>query len=123
MAKDDYDVIVYKILLYLYAVLKRKISFDSATFGAMLSKNEISDEYLTDVLRMMQIEGQISGAQFVKAWGNEYILVSNLSDISITAAGINYLKENSVMQKIGSTLKESAGIVASLINIVKPWAP
>ncbi|MDO5014534.1 MAG: hypothetical protein Q4E28_01065 [Clostridia bacterium] len=31
MAKDDYDVIVFKILLYYYAVLKRKIVFEKTS--------------------------------------------------------------------------------------------
>nr|DAM88885.1 MAG TPA: hypothetical protein [Caudoviricetes sp.] len=32
MAKDDYNVIVFKILTYLYAVLKRETVFDISKF-------------------------------------------------------------------------------------------
>lgn len=41
MAKDDYHVIVYKVLLYLYAVLKRKIVFDKISFDVVLSKMNV----------------------------------------------------------------------------------
>ena len=32
MEKDDYEVLVFKILTYLYAILKRKQVFDNAVF-------------------------------------------------------------------------------------------
>ena len=32
MAKDDYDVIVYRVLVYFYACMKRKIMFEEETF-------------------------------------------------------------------------------------------
>lgn len=38
MAKDDYDVIVYKILVYLYAFMKRKITFEEDVFQATVKK-------------------------------------------------------------------------------------
>lgn len=120
MAKDDYHVIAYKILLYLYAVLKRKIVFDKISFDAVLSKASVSEEYLMDVIRMMQDEGLIRGASFTKAWGNVYILASDITDITITPAGIDYLEGNAMMKKAGAALKEAPGIVSSLINLVKP---
>ncbi len=119
MAEDDFHVIVYKILLYLYGVLKRKFAFDMMEFDALISKRDISDGYLTDILRMMQEDKLIRGANFKKVCGNEHILTSDMSDISITSAGIEYLKENPMMQKVGSALKESAGIVHSLAKVVK----
>lgn len=121
MAKDDYDVIVYKILLYYYAVMKRKIAYEEETLQAVISKADIQDEYLTDILRMMQNEGLIEGAVIRKAWGNDYILCSDKADIRITAAGIRYLKENATMKQITDKLKEIPGMVSTLIGIVKPF--
>lgn len=120
MAKDDYDVIVYKILLYLYGVMKRKISFQEASFNMIVSRAEISEEYLADILRLMQSEGLIEGAAIVRAWGNDYVLAGDISEIAITAAGIRYLKENSAMKKIGVLLGKAPGTIANLIGIVKP---
>ena len=45
MAKDDYDVIVYRLLVYLYGCLKRKITFDDAVFRETVRKNVDNDEY------------------------------------------------------------------------------
>lgn len=119
MAKDDYDVIVYRVLLYLYACLKREIVFDDLTFREAVRKNVESDEYFAAVLRMMQNEGLICGVTTVKAWGGTYILCSDPEDMEITADGIHYLKENSTMQKVCGVLKETADIVAKLIAILK----
>ena len=59
MAKDDYNVIVYKVLLYLYACKQRKIVFDTNVFLATVGADSINMEYFVDVLRMMQEDGLI----------------------------------------------------------------
>ena len=69
MAKDDYDVVVYRMLVYLYAVLKHKIIFEDATFRQAVRKNIESDEYFTSILRMMKEENLIEGLSFERAWG------------------------------------------------------
>lgn len=69
MAKDDYDVVVYRMLVYLYAVLKHKIIFEDATFRQAVRKNVESDEYFTSILRMMKEENLIEGLSFERAWG------------------------------------------------------
>lgn len=114
MAKDDYDVIVYRILVYLYAVLKQKIMFENLTFQKAVRKNVESDEYFTEILKMMQEEGLINGLVFAKAWGGIVLLASDISDAKITVAGIHYLNENSRMKQIGTMLKESVDLIAKL---------
>lgn len=118
MAKDDYEVIVYRILVYLYACMKRKIIFEDITFQEAVKKNVESDTYFYDVLRMMQTEGLIEGLTFIKAWGGDVILASDLKDMQITAAGIRYIREDSMMKKIGTMLKESADIIAKLAGLL-----
>lgn len=118
MAKDDYDVIVYRVLVYLYACLKRRIVFADDTFRAAVQKNVESNEYFVSILHMMQEETLIRGLVFTHAWGNEYVLASDLHDAEITPEGIHYLAENSQMQKIKDTLKDSADIVAQLANLL-----
>lgn len=61
MAKDDYNVVVFKILTYLYACLKRTTLFDERVFKQIIDKQSIPDEYLTDILRMMTEEDLITG--------------------------------------------------------------
>lgn len=119
MAKDDYNVILYKILVYLYACMKRRIMFDERTFRETISKNAGSDEYLVSILYMAQRDGLIDGLAFQTAWGKTRILPSDLRDAEITSKGIEYLTENSMMQKVGKALRESVDAIAELANIIQ----
>lgn len=118
MAKDDYDVIAYRVLVYYYACMKRKIVFDKATFEAAVLKNVESDEYFANVLRMMQNEGLIQGVVVIRAWGPTYILASDLCDVEVTADGIHYLRENGTMHKVGALLKDAADIISDLAGLL-----
>lgn len=119
MPKDDYDFIVFKVLLYFYGCLKHNIKFEQAVFEKTIGFNDISEEYFNQILKMMKDENLIEGISFTKAWGNIYIPINNLSDITITADGIHYLKENATMQKVKHYIKEGVDLVAKLIDIVK----
>ncbi|MDU5527001.1 MAG: YjcQ family protein [Finegoldia magna] len=65
MAKDDYNVIVFKILIYLYAVLKRITVFDINELK--MAVGGINENYLNDLLEMMQKEGFIDCLFFAYA--------------------------------------------------------
>jgi len=118
MAKDDYNVIKFKILVYLYACAKRKLVFDEVAFKK--AAGDINEEYLMYILRNMQDDMYIKGLLFVKAWGNEYILASSLQENppEITSYGIEEVTDNDRTDKIKKMLIESADIIASLIKIV-----
>jgi len=118
MAKDDYNVIVYKVLLYLYAIFKRKIPFDETEFKKSILKSGISEDYLIEVLKLMQDEELIKGLKFISAWGCELLLINEIRNAKITAKGIEYLTENSRMQKVKEFLIENVDIFASLIKLV-----
>ena len=55
MAKDDYHYLVFRTLTYLYGVLQCKYSFDEKVFLKTVdrTKDGISEEYLTRVLKFM----------------------------------------------------------------------
>lgn len=118
MAKDDYNVVVFKILTYLYACLKRITLFDEDVFKQIIDKRKIADEYLTDILHMMTEEGMITGLVFTKAWGNTYILANEYGDMKITSSGIKYLNENSTMSKIKDAVKYNTGLIGELAKMV-----
>lgn len=118
MAKDDYNVVVFKILTYLYACLKRTTLFDEKVFKQIIDKQNIPDEYLTDILRMMTEEGLITGLAFTKPWGNTYIMTNEYGDMRITSSGINYLNENSTMSKVRDILIDNTGLIGELIKRV-----
>lgn len=117
MAKDDYSVIMYKVLLYLYACKKRKIVFDERDFLIAAGADKINREYFNDVLRMMQNDGMITGLAFHRPWQATWIMVGEIGNAEITSAGIEHLTENSKMAKVKDVLLESADIVANLIGV------
>ena len=69
MAKDDYFVLVYKILAYLYTVLKegrspdaKMLQYDSTLLG-------VNEPYWAYIMENLQAQGYITGLTVVAAWG------------------------------------------------------
>lgn len=118
MAKDDYDVVVYKILVYLYACLKGKIVFNKEVFYKTIGKEYINEAYLYKIYKMMADEELIENLTFAKAWGNDFMLISDEEEMQITVKGIHYLKDNSKMKEVGKYLLETVDIIAKLISLV-----
>ena len=110
MAKDDYFVIVYKILSYLYQRLK-----DGETAQAvMLSYDgdlfKINERYWLYILEHLQDGHYIEGLHFTKTWGGD-VVVSGYEDCRITPEGIAYLMDNSMLQKVERLLKDVKEII------------
>ena len=119
MAKNDYDFLVFRILVYLYGCIQRKISFDRAAFRKALVTQEVNGEYLNDILRFMQEEQLIEGLVFAKAWGNEYVLANEWEDMCLTPKGVRYLLENDHMKQIKETVLGGApGAILELVKLV-----
>lgn len=117
MAKDDYFVLAYRILLYYYGCFKRKFVFDTKSFLHAVG-DDIDMDYLTNALEMLTENEYLKGGEFTKAWGNLTILSCDYGDISITQKGIEFLLENSRMQKVKKFLIETTKDIAELISIV-----
>lgn len=118
MAKDDYDVIAYRILVYLYACFKHQIIYDEDAFREAVRKNVANDQHFYGILFLMQEENLIRGLLFKKAWGGDRLLLSDLREAEITADGIHYLKDNSTMKKIGDMMKEAGDMIATLASMI-----
>lgn len=114
MAIDDYNLITYKVLAYLYGVFKRVITFDEVVFVKLMHLDEINKRYFIDILHNLQKEGLIQGLKFSKAWGNEYLLISDYSDMVITHKGIQYLYENNSMKQVKEILIDDVELINSL---------
>lgn len=118
MAKDDYYVIAYRLLVYLYACLKRRILFDEEIFEVAVRKHAGNEAYFNDVLRMMQDEFLISGVTLKEAWSGDYVLTSELRDMRITPAGIQYLTDDGMMEKVAKQLAQETLGIAKLADLV-----
>lgn len=110
MSRDDYFVIVYQVLKYLYDCLKKGERPDKD----LLNEDEYSipKQYWEYILISLLNDGYISGinprnTKSGIAWGN-------IENIMITPKGIEYLFENSMLQKVKKTLKDVKDIVPRL---------
>ena len=105
MAKDDYYVIVYKILAYLYIQLKNGESIDVSMLKHDGHLFQINELYWTYILRHMYEDGYIEDITITKAFGETYI-IHNLDSIQITPLGIDYLCNNKLLEKAKRFLKD-----------------
>ncbi len=117
MARDDYNVIVFRVLTYLYACLKRVTTFDEIHFKKVII-SDVNEEYFVEVLKMMSEDGLIKGFSYIKPWGRDIIKISEYYELKISSDGINYLTENNKMQKIKNYFLENSNILTGLIKLV-----
>ena len=116
MAKDDYPVLVAKILVFLYRKLKGKTNEKATDYIIPNTKDfPISEQYLSWVLKEMADKGLIRGFTSTRVWGGEDIMISGLNDIEITADGIEYLSSNSTIKKIIGMIPQAASIAELFI--------
>lgn len=114
MAKDDYHVIVYQILSYLYQQLKQGLSPDANCLeceGKLFSINEKYWEYI--IYNLIQ-DGYVTGITVKEhkyVSGDTVISVNGLDKAQITPKGIEYLTDNSFMEKAKNLLKDVKSVV------------
>lgn len=101
MAKNDYYVIAYRILIYLYECLK---------CGEEVDKNIISAEalhivpsYWDYIIIHLYEDGYIEGVKVISALGGKCVRIQ--PELQITPKGIEFLQENSTMSKAKEFLK------------------
>ena len=110
MAKDDYDVLVFKILTYLYRKLKN--GYENETYLFPLTDDfPVNEEYFLSILEDLENKKYIKDLKLQRAWGG-YIISYDLSRLKITGDGIEYLKDNSKMKKLINTIKEARAIMS-----------
>lgn len=105
MAKDDYYVIVYKILAYLYMQLKKGERIDAKMLTYDGGLFQINRSYWVYIFENMQNQGFIRGLHDVRV-GNGHYLAEQLDECEITPAGIDYLCNNNLAQKAMKYLKD-----------------
>ena len=97
MAKDDYFVIVYQILAYLYQRLKKGEPVEEEALKHESKLFRVNEKYWKYIIINMLNQGYINGITVRKVWGD--VLIEDLGGAQITPAGIEYLCENSMMKK------------------------
>lgn len=110
MARDDFYVIVYQILAYLYVKLKEGERPDAKMLEPDSNYLKINKQYWADIMGILLDEGYIKGISITKPWGGQHI-VENLDDCRITIKGIEYLCDNKFLNKAKQFLKDTKAIV------------
>lgn len=116
MAKDDYFVLVCKILCYLYSCLKSGKPVDLNYLSNQNKQFAVNDRYWNYILLTMA-EGEY--IRYVRAQpGDDYPEVTLTEDVEITPKGIEYLQESSVMKKAFSVIKEIKDLGFSIAGLI-----
>ncbi|WP_311443433.1 YjcQ family protein [Ezakiella coagulans] len=110
MAKDDYFVIAYKILAYLYANLKACEDLDVETIMHNSPYIDIGESYWCYIIEHLLKDGYIEGIS-IKNGLDGFVYISNLDKIRITPLGIEFLKSESTMQKAKDFLKDIKAMI------------
>lgn len=99
MAKDDFEVVAYKVLAYAYACLKAGVEASAAKALEVAGVNEV---YFITALRSLASKGLIEDVPMFKDMNGDVIRYGE--SITITMDGAAYLRENGRMAKVGKFL-------------------
>ena len=115
MAKNDYHVIVYQILAYLYQCLKSGKDIDPKMIGIdrdyFAVNQSLNKRYWAYILYNMQRSGLIEGVIFSNFDNQPYQIPINWNNCMITPQGIEYLTDNSFIAKAKSFLQDINAIL------------
>lgn len=106
MARNDYFVIIYRILNYLYECLKEGKSADVSRLREDSEELNISYKYWEYIFRHLYEDGYVEGVSLLSVAGQLTPAVKLERSIMITPKGIEYLQENSAIAKAKKFLKE-----------------
>lgn len=114
MAKDDYFVFVYKILVYLYECLKGKCELDYEYLKPLTKDFPIEEDYFNYIVESMYKRGYIEGVVTVPIIGAVQNKIKYTTALRITPEGIEYLQANSMMNRAGDFLRTLKEIIPGL---------
>ncbi len=106
MSSDDFEVIAYKILSYLYECMKQGKKIDVAVMRSLTDCNE---SYFGVVVKNLQSKGFVEGFHFDGLSGVviDSPVLAATGDPAITMDGAIFVKENSRMAQVKQFLGHS----------------
>lgn len=105
MAQDDMFVVMYKILAYLYDCMKRGVEPKASMLAHDGDMLNIEQSYWARIMKELYDHGYIDGVTIVGTWGPD--IVVRLTGPVVTMEGVEFLQENSRMQKALRFLKDA----------------
>lgn len=111
MAKDDMEVIMYKILRYLYECMKRDVTPDLQKYGWHSDLLDIPKQYWCKIIRILVKKDLVTG--FSVFTTKDGVLIQTEPPIEITYEGREFLRENSGMKKAKTFCGEAFEVLLS----------
>lgn len=119
MAKNEMHLIIYKILKYLYGC---NMNGKVPTFTDMIKALELPTapvSYICQIVEELLKEGYIDGIRTFSSKDGIYIDVSEAAKVTIK--GVDYLHDNSSMQKAASVADRAFEIlIGAIISAAMP---
>lgn len=103
MAKDDFHVVVWQILSYLYTQLKKGADIEAECISADSPYYTIDEKYWAFIMESMSDKGYIKGIRIKHinyGNGNYGIRINELEKCKITMDGVEYLVTDRLMEKV-----------------------
>ena len=116
MANDDYFVLAYKLLGYLYKCLKEGIRPEWDYMRPHTRDFPVAERYFLYVLENLTKDGHITGRVPVQSAGGA-VRFKETTGIRITPKGIAYLEENSMMRRASEFLGPAAEIFSGVAQL------
>lgn len=105
MAKDDYHVIVFRILKYLYLRLKSGEPVEPEMLRHDSKTCKINETYWRYIMISMQEEGLIDGLKKGEGETGYEQLEDQLKDVQITPKGIDMLSDSRMSERVDGLIK------------------
>ena len=115
MAKNDMEVIMYKLLAFIYRCTQEGVELRLEDFCCRSQLFDIPESYWFDIVEEAINKGYIKGLKICSAKQGSVVLP--VGHVAITLDGVTFLHENSRMKKAKEFLGQAFEIV--LENIVK----
>lgn len=112
MSKDDYFVLVYQLLRYLYRCLKEGTPASRSIVAPNTENFPVSQQYFTYLLSHLLADGYIEGISEMRVI-NAPTQFKKTTGLAIAPKGIAYLEENSTMKRVQEFL-DPAGEIANM---------
>ena len=105
MAKDDYHVVVFRILKYLYQQLKKGEPVETAELLHDGKLCKVNESYWRYIMINMQEEGLIRGLKKGKGRADYEELEEQLKNLQITPKGIDMLADSRMGERVDQLVK------------------
>lgn len=112
MAKNDMEVIMYKILKYLYECMKSGKKAELKDFGWNSKLFNIPQEYWCDVIVILTTKGYIQGFDVIGGT-KDGAQIQTKPPFKVTFEGRRFLEENSRMQVAKEYCSEAFNVLLS----------